>query len=575
MSTGLADIPAIEAACQAHRDFNTALRVEPPRVRLWMNKADGSPGLVKRGEARDSVNGKFPFKKNTFGTAGTLRLRLDHYLAKWLISIPNDPAAKKNVVITVDHMGGAFRWSGLLKNWTITKDAQGIRYLDVTFIDDLQFLQFMLGPPNPLLPIPVFQFPRVLPMYGPAKWAISMMILINLIRIEGNLWTLPDDPFAVGSWGSLFNWSSWQVLIKAKAFDFDDSSTWALLATRMNRMDSIIADALDDAQLVMRYRRIITDDGETSDIPGVPNVANGALVLEVVDESGYYSADGTSLGGGLFGGFVRSVINFASGFDEDIATTVGNSSTIYPDAFYQNGYRGSPPSHPWVVVRDSIYTSIQTSKLTWSPATATSVIVGGDNPLADQLAQLFIESIGSLIGYFLLGGFSGLGSIASTVIMPFLVGTIAAWLQWKNIGRAHELGWVHLWEIFGQGAENNAWSLSAIAAIRSAFMASKSETAHQFTMGSGGPFLPALDFHIGSRIGSTCEIEDVPALSSLIFVDQVEEMTLGWDYANDTPHEYEVTVGQAKAAMSQSERTARALSKAMTTISNIGVHLTS
>src|SRR5690606_35850467 len=151
------------------------------------------------------------------------------------------------------------------------------------WIDDLQFLQFMLGPPNPLLPIPIFQFPRVLPIFGPAKWSISFLILLNLIRLNGNLWTLPDDPFAVGSWDDLFDWSDWQVLIRANPFDLDDSSTWTLLATRMNRIDSVIEDALDDAKLVLTYRRILTVDGETSDVPGVPNVANGALVLEVVD----------------------------------------------------------------------------------------------------------------------------------------------------------------------------------------------------------------------------------------------------------------------------------------------------
>ncbi len=141
------------------------MRRAAPRVRLWTNKPDSSEGLLLRGEARDHINGKFPFRKNQ-AQQGTLRLRLDHYLARWLISIPNDPAAKKNVVITVDSMGGAVRWSGLLKNWKVVRDGDGIRYLDVVFIDDLVFLQNMLGPPNPLLPIPVFQFPRVMPLFA-------------------------------------------------------------------------------------------------------------------------------------------------------------------------------------------------------------------------------------------------------------------------------------------------------------------------------------------------------------------------------------------------------------------------
>ena len=95
----------------------------------------------------------------------------------WLKRLPNDPDLKKNVVITVDFYGGKKRWSGLLDNWSI-KSAEGIPYLEATWKDDLTYLQYLLCPPNPVLPIPVFQFPRVFMLAGPAKWAISMIILM-------------------------------------------------------------------------------------------------------------------------------------------------------------------------------------------------------------------------------------------------------------------------------------------------------------------------------------------------------------------------------------------------------------
>ncbi|MBF6374452.1 Gp37-like protein [Nocardia farcinica] len=569
MTTALLTHEEIHAGCQARREEIDAMRRARPVPRLWTNKPDGSPGLVLMGVAKDSISGEFPWRRNQFGTAGTLRLRMDHHLARWLISIPDDPDAKKNVVITVDHYGGKVRWSGILKYFKAVKKS-GIWYLDVVFIDDLQYLQFMLGAPNPLLPIPIFQFPRVLPLFGPAKWAISMMILLNLIRLEGNLWTLPDDPFAAGSWGGLFDWSSWQVLIKAKPIDLDDSSMWTLIATRMNRMDQVIENALDDAQLTMRYRRILTVDGETSDVPGVPVVANGALVLEVVDTSGYYSPDGTATGGGLAGGFARTVQSFAAGFVEDVQTLTADPQS-WPASYYDPTYLGpGDPTRTWIVIRDSKYSSVETSEWTWGPATAVSAIVGGDNPLVDQLTQLTIESIGALIGYFLLGGFSGLGSIVAEVIMPFLVGTIFAWLEWHNHSRGHQLGWVHLWEVFGQGAENNAWSLGAVVALRGAFLATKSQAAHVMSMGSGGRFLPGLMFMPGDRIGSTFE-----QATSTIRVDQCEEVVLSWDYASDKPHEYSAQIGQATAAMSLAERQQRQISLALNVLQNIGVHLIS
>ncbi len=563
MTTTLADIPRLRAQCQKIRADRDAIRRAPPMVKLWMNKADGSPGLVLRGVCRDSIAGRFPFRRNQFGTAGALKLHLDHYLARWLISLPGDPTAKKNVVITVDFAGGKKRWSGLLKNWKVVRDAQGIRYLEATFIDDLQFLQFMLGPPNPLLPIPVFQFPRVLPIFGPAKWAISIMIWLQLLRLEGNLWTPPDDPFSAPG-GDM---SNWQVLINAKAFDLDDSSLWTILATRMNRMDQVIADALEDAQLVMTYRRIFTDDGEECPIEGV-TCANGALVLEVKDKSGYWNADGTSTGGGIAGGFTRTVQSFLAGFFEDASTPTGQG--IWPNSLFDPAWTGTLPGYPWVLVRDSDWTQMQTSQLVWGPATASRVIVGGDNPLIDQLAKLAIESTAALVGYFMLAGFSGLGSIAADVAMPFLQGTIAAFLECQTHARATQLGWAHLFEIFQQGAENNAWALSAIAAIRAGLIASRSETAHQFTMGLGGQYIPGLDFEEGDRIGST-----VAYVSDVIFVDQVEEMTPSWDYGSGKALDWAVQVGSAKAALSQAERSARLLNKALQTMANVGLHLVS
>lgn len=567
MTTTLADIDGLKAQTDDIRDMYHTLRRTPPLIRLWMNQPDSSAGLVLRGRVPETVSGKFPWKNNQSQT-GVLRLRLDHHLARWITSIPEDDEAKKNVVITVDHMGGAKRWSGLLKNAKV-RTVNRVHYLELTFIDDLQFIQYMLGPPNPLLPIPIFQFPRVLPILGPAKWAISMMILINLIRLNGNLWNLPADPFAVDSYDDLFDWSDWQVLINAKPFDLDDSSMWTILATRMNRMDQVIGDALDDAQLTLTYRRIITVDGEECPVPGVPVCRNGALVLEVVDNSGFYGPNGTGTGGGIAGGLARSVAAFIDGFVEDVRTPITDDES-FPDPYYQPWYLGMVPSHPWVVVRDSRYSQMDTDEVNWSPATAVSVIVGGDNPLADGVVQLAIETAAALIGYFLLGGFSGLGSIVSDIVMPFLVGTIFAWLQWTNNSRAHNLGWVHLYEIFQQGAENNAWSLSAVAALRAGFEATQSETSHQFTMRFGGEYLPGLHFDIGHRIASTAS-----HVTDKFFVDQVDVMELSWDFESGKTYNWDVTVGNSKAAMSQAERQARLINKALTTLANIGTHLIS
>lgn len=570
----LADLPGITSACESWRTQLKWQAHEKPYIRFWKNPDDGTPGLVYIGRVHydDSIRAIFPFKKNVSGQ-GSIELRTDHYISQWVRQVAVDPTLKKNIVITVDFYGGQLRWSGLLHHQAVKVNEQGIRYHELTFNDDMQFLQFLLAPPNPILPIDIFQFPRVFPLIGPAKWAISVMILLNLIRVEGNLWQIPDDPFDLTQWVSWLpsQWNTWQVHVTANPLPLDDSSLWVLLASRMNPMDAVIAESLDDAQLTLRYRRYFTDLGETapSGILFVNTIANGALVFSLTDDSGYYSPlTGTFLAGTIADGFVRSVATYVGGFVEDTANTIADNQSLYPDPYFGPGFLGTLSAAPWLVIRDNSWTLIQTSELTWSPATAVSVVVGGDNPAADAIAKAIIETTGNLIGYFLLGGFSSAGTIAAEVIMPFIIGTIAAWLQWKNSTRANDLGWVHLWELYQTGAENNAWSLSALAALRGGFLASRSETSHTLSLRGTRWILPGLHFSIGSRVGST--VKEYP---TYIFVNQVEEMNPSWDHTQNTPLDFEIKIGLNKAAMTLGERSARAFQKFVTTLQNIGVHL--
>lgn len=560
----------IEAECEACRAEHRALRKAKPLIRFWMNKPDGSPGLnyVGRVDYDDTIRGSFPFKNNE-PSQGLLELRDDHYMAVWLKKLPNDPDLKKNVVITVDFYGGKKRWSGLLDNWTIkTKD--GVKYLEVTFQDDLTYLQYLLCPPNPLLPIPVFQFPRIFGIAGPAKWCISTIILLNVMRVEGNWWTIPDDPFDIDSWTEAFDWSGWQVLVKANSFLWDDSSLWTFLSARMNPIDAVIADALEDAQLTIQYRRIITDDGEQSTVPGVNTVANGVLVFEVVDNSEAHALEGTFFEGTIADGFTRSVMVYGGGFVEDTLSVVGDDMTLQPDEYYRSGWMATVAKMPWLVVRDSEWTPIESGDLSWGPAKNVSVVVGGDNPAADAIAKLVIEVTGNLLGYFLLGGFSSAGTIASDVIMPFLVGTIAAWLHWKNTGRVQQLGWAHYWELYQQGAENNSWSLSALSALRGGFLVGGSETVHTMTLHDSW-VIPGVHIDVGQRMGSTVNSKGV---EDIIWVNQLHEMVPAWDNSDSLePLTWALKVGKSVRAMTIGERIARLGKKMSEALNNVGVHL--
>ena len=577
-----AKLNAASDFCDEWRQTLLNKRKEKPYLRIWKNKDDGARGLeyVGRIHYDDTIRASFPFRKNE-STQGVLEIRTDHYISKWIREVAISDEAKKNIVISVDFYGGEMRWSGLLRSHSVKVGEDGVRYHELTFNDDLQFLQYLLCPPNPALPINIFQFPRVFTIIGPAKWAISTMILLNLIRVEGNLWDIPDDPFRADNWDSLFDWKDWQVHIKAPEFLLDDSSLWVLLASRMNPIDSAIADALDDSGLTLRYRRVFTDLGEHADgLMFNTEPANGALVFELVDDSGYHNQlTGTFLSGTIADGMIRSAAVYSGGFVEDSLAMITEPNLFYRpsptgpgyiDPYWGSGFLGTLAESPWLVIRDNNYTMIATQEMTYSPSTAVAVVIGGDNPAADAIAQLIIETVGNLLGYFLLFGFSSAGTIAADIIMPFLRGTILAWVRHKNVVRAHQLGWVHLWEIYQQGAEQNAWSLSALSALRGGFLATRSKVSHTVSLKSTRWILPGLHFTVGSRVGST--LREYP---DYIFVNQVEGIEAKWDHTGDTGLEYTIQIGKNGDSMSMGERSARAMQKAITTLNNIGVNLIS
>lgn len=571
MAITLADLELARPEIAENRRRKKALKQSMPKVRIWVNPPDGETGdgmlYLGQVDLRDCAQYEFPWKNNA-SSASNFAVRTSHYMAKKIASIPNDPDSCKNVIITVDLYGGTLRWSGLMHHWDV-EEIEGTDYITATFNDDLQFLDFMLAPPNPALPLPLFQFPRVHFLFGPTRWCVATLILEQLIRLEGHPWTLPDDPFDLEQYLELFDWSTWQIHIKGVNFLLDDS-LWTLLASRMDTVTTVIADALDDSQLSIVYRRILTVDGERASGLLFNDVKNGALVIEIVDRSGWTLPEGTFFEGTAVAGFFRSVLSWGSGFIEDTLTQVTSTDALYPDEYYQTSWMSTLAAAPGVIIRDSPWIDIK-GKVSHSPPTAVSVVVGGNNPTADAIARLIIEAVGNLLGYFLLAGFDSLGDMAADIIMPFLTGTILAWDEWKNFTRADSLGWIHLHEIFQQGGDNNAWSLAALAALRGGFKATATQTTHTMVIGEDHWVIPGLHFNIGDRVGSTSAALQRLGID-LIFINQVEEMTLRGQFLQ---REFVVKCGKDKAGMSMGERFARLMRKAMDQIQNVGVHLIS
>lgn len=543
--------------------------IQRSQTQMWLyQNLPGEVGLHRRGRINvlDCTKHQFQQRDNV-SSPGYITIPARHYLAKWIVTIPNDPEQCKQVVIRVDKYGGAWRWTGMMHHWT-AETIDGVDYVSAYFNDDMQILQFLLVPPNPALPLGIFQFPRDYLVVAPSDFGASVTVFANFWRVQGNVWSLPDNPGDPEQWDDIVDLSDWQNHIKIPNF-FTDPTLWGVFAARMNTADSVIADPLDDAQLSMTYRRIFTDEGET--VTGLVNnnVANGACVFDIQDRSGFARADGTYLSGNAWQGFLRSVQVWGEDLLDGVLEFLTDDQSLTPDEYWQSGHFATLAAKPGIVLRDSHANDLQ-SKVTHSPATAHRVVVGGDNPTADALADVIISSVGNLLGYFLLLGFDSAGDIASDIIMPFLVGTIAAWAEFENGPRATKLGWCHLLEIYQSGAEQNVWSLSALATARGGMKATADETSHTLVIDESGWVIPGMHFQIGDRIGSTSGVLERMGID-LLFVNQVKEMTLQGDESGKS--DFLVKVGQNKAAMSRGERNARMFKKAMDRIADIGVHL--
>lgn len=552
-------------------------------IRIYKNNPDGSAGLIPVGRLSQFEPTKHNFdEQGNVAKSGMFELRGSHWIAKFIASVPNNPNECKNIVIVVDKFGGNWRWSGLMHHWqAYTKD--GVDYLMASFNHDLQVLQFTLGPPNPLLPMEIFAFPRDWFQWGPGCWSIGFFIFLQLIRrqatefgaglIQG-LITLVEDPLDIGQWAQneidLLNPADWQVHVEAPSF-WNDSSLWVPIASRMNTVDSVIAAGLDDGQLSISARRYFTDEGEYKTDMFGNVIANGALVLKVEDKSQFSLPLGILGSGTAASGLARTVLQWVDGFIEDTLNEVTDDESLYPDEYWQSGFLGSFASVPSVTVRDSWWQDLQ-SIVTYAESTSVSVVVGGDNPTTDAIAKLIIESVGNLLGYFLLGGFDSAGDIAADIIMPFLVGTIAAWDQWTNTGRQKNLGWVHLFETFQQGAENNSWSIAALAAMRGGFNATSAQTNHTMVMDESCWAIPGMHFTMKDRIASSSGALQRMGID-MLFVNQVEEMNLVGDDTGAC--QFVVKSGKNDAAKTIGERTAQQLKFVLDKIQDIGVHLIS
>lgn len=374
-------------------------RLAKPLVRLW----DGDWNF--RGEVYNEIEASFQVINNETGK-GTIVLPATYYLSRWMTDV-DARAGHKNIFITVDYQGT--RWSGALDELRQEKDETGYRTVTATFLHDYEHLKHIIAYSNPFLP-PEIQFPRLWIMFGPAKWALKLTLLVNLMRLENNMWTLPDDPLKPDnpSWSDL-TMSQWSQAVTPLTFE-DDHSVFAIVHSRFKNMHDASKKIVADAQLTWEPRRYL--DGDPPPWPGA-NLRHGCLVWDLVDHSGW---DGeTSFGGNIFTGLIRAFTTIGSdGMTEGI--DVINDPT-FPAEYSQPGYLGTIPRAPGIILRDGKRTGVQTNSFKYQPASDVGVVTGGHSmPGVNELISASIQMAGDLIAAMV--GIPPVGGAADAILKP-------------------------------------------------------------------------------------------------------------------------------------------------------------
>src|SRR5690606_5976529 len=245
---------------------------------------------------------------------------------------------------------------------------------------------------NPFLPA-AFQFPRAFILAGPVTWLLKTTLFLNIFREHNPLITIPDDPLDLSQWLTSLDQSNWPIVVKPTSFLEAVSSgvVWGVVFSRWKTWHDMAHTMLEDAELSVVCRRYLPGDP-----PPWPeaDLRYGTLVIDIEDKSGVYV--GTSHGGTIFDGLVRTVVEFADDFIDSTTNLIVD--TDIPEDYFLSGHRLTRKELPYVVFREGHNSPIQTSSWINSPAKGVQVNVGGHStPGVNEAISASIQAAGDII----------------------------------------------------------------------------------------------------------------------------------------------------------------------------------
>ncbi|WP_157978677.1 MULTISPECIES: Gp37-like protein [Nocardia] len=543
----------------AAEEADRRARLEPPVMRIWT--ADWN----LQGVLNSEYVANFQWIDNDAGT-GLTEIPLDDDLAKWIWQVRQriDAGEKRHVYITVEKDGA--QWSGRIFDHGVEKREDGTRVLSVRWINDFDLLRKYLVWCNPFLPDFV-QAPHAFFVPGPSIWSLKTCLFLNVMREQESFYELDDDPMDQGSVGM----SNWSVVVKPTTFldDLNAGTIWSVPNSRFKYWTDMSKDILEDAQLSIQIRRFI--EGEDEQPIAGETLRNGALVVDIVDKSGYYTD--TSNGGDPFTGLARTFAQFAEDFIDEVIEDVVDPAA--PDSYKVPGQRLTDKTCPYVVYLEGEETGIESGKFTATPNSAIQVVAGGHSmPFVNELISAAIQTAGDLLAAAVV--IPPIGGAVDAVAQIFYWDSLFAWMHARSAGRVANSGWSRPFEVIAADGDR-AYTLEALLSLRKSLHETRSYFSHEINIRDGAPWFIGDrgrgHFFLGDRIGAqvigdygtTMFVDD-----HTIYVDRVRELTLAWD--RESPPEWVATIGDQEKNKDRGQRALGAIANLGGLVQQLAVH---
>ncbi|MBW0270786.1 hypothetical protein ATM97_07135 [Nocardia sp. MH4] len=552
----LAECEAIWEVTEERDRQRAAQRLEVPDVMVY----DGEFNM--QGWLDAAYLGDFEWKDNDTG-AGITELPWDHYLAQWMWDEHGRIARgeKRQVHIVVECRNGA-RWSGRLDSVSPEKREDGSEVLVVEWLSDYETVKWYTVWSNAALPS-IFQFPRVFMLAGGARWCLLTALHLQVMREQQNWWNLPDDPLDPGSWVPA-DVSQWSVVVKPHSFldDLEDGILWSLLSSRFKNWHDIAKPILADAELSVVWRRYMPDLGDEQPIPGM-TLRPGALVIDIVDRSGFYN-QGTANGGTLWDGLTRTLAQFVGGFIDPVVEEVAD---IDEPTYKIPGLISTAKTTPYVVWLEGEETGIQSSKNKRWPSKGVQVVVGGQsmygvNEAISATVQLAFDLLSAALFIPALGG------SADALLAPLYTGTVLAWMNVKSLARSTTDGWAGYFEYFQDGADR-AFTIESLLVLRAGFWATRTKFGVEVNVADGSPWV------IGDQGKGHCWLGDRVGFGLLgdrtgrIHVDRIKSIRLR--YSDSEPLSWVPVIGDTSDDKDPAVRAIEKLEGVFSALHDLGV----